>query len=444
MKETVFAFLETLNKTQFMPPAAMQAHQRELLEPLVRHAHANVPFYRDSGRLAPLFRNDGSIDWDAWPRIPLLTRSEVRAAGNALRSPELPSHHGGTQVLSTSGSTGEPVQVAHSQLAGDLVWPALMLRALNWYGLDPTSRFARVGTFPREKPPLSTPRHRKGWVVQFELMEIFGPRLDLPESLGLPTILEHLIEFRPNCLSINPVELELLTGWDKDRRLRSLGPIVIMTSADRLMDSTRDVIVHEYGWRSLNIYASNECGLMATCCPQCGQFHVHSETTLIELLSDDDRPASPGQLGWVVATPLYNYAMPLIRYDHADQAMSPHWHGCERALPALSTVVGKEPVIFEFSGGFRMRPVLPASRVIDYLGALAFQVAQTGEDRCEFRFVPGTMPREQMDFTAMTALLRQQWWQDLKVDYRPMDELPGARTRVKIPIFVREMTAGPD
>lgn len=442
MKDVVSAFLETLKKTQLLPAAAILSHQHELLELLLRHAHQNVPFYRDSGRLAPLFRNDGTIDWDAWGEIPLLKRSDVRAAGDALRAAAQPAHHGGTSVLSTSGSTGEPVQVAHSQLAGELVWPALMLRALNWYGLDPTSRFARVGTFPREDPPVLKPRHRQAWYEQFELMGVLGPRLDLPESLGPPAIIEHLIEFQPICISINPIELELLTAWDKERRLRRLGKIVVMTSADRLLESTKQVITTEYGWRSLNIYASNECGLMATSCPQCGRFHVHSESTFFELLDESDRPTLLGQLGWVVATPLYNYAMPLIRYDHADQAAWSDTPGCERRLAALSTVEGKEPTLFEFPGGIRVRPTLPASQVIEYLGAQAFQVVQTEDDRCEFRFVAGSMRLEDMNFAAMTSLLRAKWWHNLKIDYQPVDQLPGAGSRRKTPMFVQNMIKG--
>jgi phenylacetate-coenzyme A ligase PaaK-like adenylate-forming protein len=40
----------------------VERRQTGLLERLVRHAVANVPFYRDSGRLNPLFRADGAFD----------------------------------------------------------------------------------------------------------------------------------------------------------------------------------------------------------------------------------------------------------------------------------------------------------------------------------------------------------------------------------------------
>jgi hypothetical protein len=38
-------------------------------------------------------------------------------------------------------------------------------------------------------------------------------------------------------------------------------------------------------------------------------------------------------------------------------------------------------------------------------------------------------------------LLRTQWWNDLQIDYRPMDQLLGTGTRSKFPIFVREWSA---
>ena len=35
-------------------------------------------------------------------------------------------------------------------------------------------------------------------------------------------------------------------------------------------------------------------------------------------------------------------------------------------------------------------------------------------------------------------LMAKPEWPDLKVDFRPMDELPGAGARLKTPMFVRE------
>ena len=40
-------YLETLRRTQWLEPERLLAYQARLLEDISRHAHENVPFYRD-------------------------------------------------------------------------------------------------------------------------------------------------------------------------------------------------------------------------------------------------------------------------------------------------------------------------------------------------------------------------------------------------------------
>ena len=82
------AFFDTLMRTQFLQPDRMQAYQRGLLERLVRHARTQVPFYRDQGRLDPLFTPNDEIDWSRWTEIPVLTRAEAQRNEQALYARE--------------------------------------------------------------------------------------------------------------------------------------------------------------------------------------------------------------------------------------------------------------------------------------------------------------------------------------------------------------------
>ena len=45
-----------------------------------------MPFYRDSGRLKPLFRADGAFDMAGWNDVPILTRNEAKANEDALQA----------------------------------------------------------------------------------------------------------------------------------------------------------------------------------------------------------------------------------------------------------------------------------------------------------------------------------------------------------------------
>jgi phenylacetate-CoA ligase len=70
LEQIIRRYLENLRRTQYLPPEQLLLHQRELLDLLVRHARAHVPFYRDTGRLNVLFRRDDAIDWERWSQIP--------------------------------------------------------------------------------------------------------------------------------------------------------------------------------------------------------------------------------------------------------------------------------------------------------------------------------------------------------------------------------------
>src|SRR5690606_29982888 len=76
------AFLAALEETQYLAPRRLKAYQRRLLEILLRHARAETDFYRE--RLRPLFRTDGSIDWEGWEEVPILGRRDVQEHFSAL------------------------------------------------------------------------------------------------------------------------------------------------------------------------------------------------------------------------------------------------------------------------------------------------------------------------------------------------------------------------
>src|SRR5437660_9384419 len=136
--EIVPRLVASLAKTQYTPAEELLQNQRDLLERLIRHARAHVPFYRDTGRLDVLFKPDDMIDWETWPQVPLLTRLDIRHAGDALRSRELPPSHGEVWSYSSSGSTDHPITVWHSDLSNRVVRLALQLREFERHQIDAT------------------------------------------------------------------------------------------------------------------------------------------------------------------------------------------------------------------------------------------------------------------------------------------------------------------
>ena len=101
-----------------------------------------------------------------------------------------------------------------------------------------------------------------------------------------------------------------------------------------------------------------------------------------------------------------HYAMPLIRYYHADRVRVGRPGLRPITLTPSRTLLGKEPVLFSFPGDIVVRPILPPEMVARNLGAQIYQVVQVAEDRCEFRIVPSCIPADEMRFEELTEYMR--------------------------------------
>ena len=104
---------EMLMESQYWPPERMLEFQRSQLAQLLRHARANVPFYKT--RLDPVFRRNGEIDWDRWHEIPIVTRIDLRDRREEMLATRLPPGHGPVKTFNSSGSSGIPIMVEVTQ-----------------------------------------------------------------------------------------------------------------------------------------------------------------------------------------------------------------------------------------------------------------------------------------------------------------------------------------
>ena len=81
-----------LNQTQWWPFEKLRLAQFRQLGPLLRHARETVPYYRERLEAAGV-RPGAAMTQDGFAKIPILTRAEVRAAGDALHSRQVPPAH---------------------------------------------------------------------------------------------------------------------------------------------------------------------------------------------------------------------------------------------------------------------------------------------------------------------------------------------------------------
>ena len=131
--------------------------------------------------------------------------------------------------------------------------------------------------------------------------------------------------------------------------------------------------------RVVDMYSSQEVGYIALECPTGESYHVQAENVLLEVLDDQDRPCSPGEVGRVVVTALHNFATPLLALRHRRLCRGGAPCPCGRGLPALRRIMGRQRNMAILPDGRRRWPAIELAGtddVADFPPIHQFQLIQ--------------------------------------------------------------------
>lgn len=93
----------------------------------------------------------------------------------------------------------------------------------------------------------------------------------------------------------------------------------IISGAEMLYDDTRNVMEEFFQCKCVSRYSNQENGVLGQDDYKNNEFICNEVHYLIEVFKiNEDTLAEPGEIGRIVVTDFYNYAMPMIRYDTGD------------------------------------------------------------------------------------------------------------------------------
>lgn len=410
---------EMLMESQYWPPERMLEFQRSQLAQLLRHARANVPFYKT--RLDPVFKNNGEIDWDRWHEIPIVTRADLRQRRTKLLAVELPTGHGPTREFSTSGSSGVPIKVTVTSIA-TTARHAAMERFAALHEID-SAKCKATFDFHREfKSWEQVIRNRKGVPIGGIKKDAQGFTMKVsPEASDIEK-LSVLRNGRAAYLSSLPNDIEIIAR--KNLRLQNrLGLETIICFGQGATVEQRALFRKSFGAKIIEIYSSKEAGFMAAQCAGDSHFHINSELIYVEVLDSEGRACAPGESGRVVVTPLYSTAQPLIRYEQGDTATLGKLSSCGIQLPVLERIDGRLDPIFRLPGRLATEMQINKDLVSRALKAEALQMAQVAELRFELRYVARCVAT-QGNKVKVTSHLRKVLHPRLGVSFRKLARIP--------------------
>jgi len=311
---------------------AVQEQQRRKLDALLSYASRHVPFYRELARRPRMALSDvPPVD-----KATLMTQLSLTCAEPGLDVEELRTHLAGNErnsafalfreryyVRRTSGTTG---------YLGYFLWDGPMSRVAE----TSATRFVPA---PRDmpKPVVAV----NPIVVWHPLQALFERLHALPLGTGLRRTVDRLNELRPRTLMGSPAFVTELAEEQVDGRLR-IQPEVVVIGSEHCSALQRQCMREAWSVEPLEQYGLSEAGLIASRCAG-GNFHVHADTVILEMLDDEGRPAREGErCARTLLTRFFGPVQPIIRYELGDLIVAgPRRCPCGGPFPTITSIVGR-------------------------------------------------------------------------------------------------------
>ncbi|MEU3046635.1 hypothetical protein ABZ705_08900 [Streptomyces sp. NPDC006984] len=272
----------------------------------------------------------------------------------------------------TSGTTGEPVWIAHdnSKLTEAT---AANLRMLEAYGLRPGMRIIRA-----------TADLRHG-LVDYEPMPYFGGAMAL--RINVSTASAHdgaflsrlCAEFRPDILWGQPLEILLAALRQNDGTLTLPSFRAVLTHGDSMDPQAREAIAGAFDCPHHDLYGLQEFGRVGWECPVSrGTYHIDEERVAVSREED----------GQVLLSSLTNTAMSLLRYRPGDAVeLSSGPCPCGRPHLRIAGIEGRRRALIVEADG-RLVNIKPARLILEEAPLHRWQVRQPEAGRLEVLIVP--------------------------------------------------------
>jgi len=371
----VFESQLRLAKTEWFTAEEIERYQLAHLKNLALFAARNIPFWRASIAAEPI-EQAATLD-QALSALPILSRAALRDNLAVLRATDLPAPHQAAGERTSSGSTGMVVAVTTSNVM--LTWQdALAFRTQLWAGRDLQRRIALIRKYPKGMAEYPAGLAQPDWAPPSVFPFATGPAFHLTtSSTSVAEQWEWLERISPSYLMTYPSIVRALAERAAAEG-KQPAPLRGITTVGEVVDpELRELAVRHLDAPIYDVYSSEETGTMALQCPDCSAYHVQAEALILEVLDRDGRPCRPGDTGRVVVTPLFNYAMPLLRYELGDFALVGEPCLCGRALPVLERIMGRRRNMLTLPDGRTFWPSFSARRLQKIVPIREHQFRQT-------------------------------------------------------------------
>lgn len=314
-------------------PEKIADFQSQQFSMLAQFAINNVEFYKGMKGI----QNPELSDF------PIIDKSIIKANHDALCSHKATEK--GCVEMHTSGSTGTPLVVFHDKNKRDRVYAEMMyMWGLSGYKIGMKYAFLRRWNNINKKSAI-TAFARNLLMVDVSLLnestfcnikDLLSKPNKVQMMIGYASTLGRLADYLLNN-GCTPEMFELKT---------------IFSGSEVLTETTKNKLKSVFGCNVVSLYSNQENGMLAVECNDNKEFHLNEASYIFEILKlNSDEPAEIGEIGRIVVTDLFNYAMPLIRYDTGDLTIKKAAPDCNINTSVISAIEGRRvDIVYDVNG----------------------------------------------------------------------------------------------
>jgi len=322
-------FLWHLKKNQWNKIEKLKKLQLKNLKSIINYAYNNILYYRKLFKSVNFYPEYLKRIEDI-QKIPITTKTDIQR--NYLNA--IPKNINISKCIEyyTSGSTGIPLKTYKNLIAytKDTILKAY---AFLECGVKLTDKFVSIA---RQHKSISLPNQI---LVSF-----------LHET---NTIVNMLRNYDPDVIYASPHMLEDICVYNT----YGINPRLIFTQAETLTELCRSLVKHKFNIKICDTYGSTELGRLAFECNEHMGLHLITDSAVVEFIDDDEKSVAPGERGNIVATGLYNYTMPMIRYNLGDiGTYTDEKCGCGRNWPLIKNIDGRTQDTLILPSGKKLLP----------------------------------------------------------------------------------------
>ena len=315
-------------------------------------------------------------------KLPILTKTDIREHFDEFISRN--SGYFAPIAYSTGGSTGEPLRF-FIDVKSDAAVKAALWRGWSYAGYkfgDKMAVLSGLSLVPQQEPLLKSAARKVIRKMAFFLA------INLSKEI-LSGYAKEMMRYKPKFIRGYPSSIYIFADFLKENSIDGIRPKAVLTTAEMLFPYQRKLMSEVFQCDVLDGYGACDGGTAAFECREHSGYHMFIERMVMDFVDDDGNQVAEGENGHIVATDLFNYAMPFIRYDTGDMGVySTEECSCGRKLPLMKKILGRTTDILRFkTGAVLSGPSLV--HVMKDFDVKQYQIVQEKDDSLLVKLIKG-------------------------------------------------------